>query len=194
MAQEQAKVPHTPTKAEEAQAARGYAYIPTFDTVLTPHLRLTIEGNEAAFWRSFWTDEQGTPLEASLAQILQELELRHERAEQQRRDAEREREERKLRWAAARAVAVEQLIQSHRAEELQEQAEDWESAIRLRAYVAAMEARLEACADPHERREAKEWIGWARDYAKRIDPLNGIPKMPADPQPTAEALAPFMEG
>ena len=186
------KTPHVPTKAEQAQAERGYAP-PKFDLTPTPNLRITIEGNEAAFWRSFWSDDQGTPLEASLAQILQELELRHERAENNRREAERQWEERKRQWEAARVAAIEQLIQSQRAKELQEQVQRWELASRIRAYVVAMEARL-ADHQPLEERDAAERIRWARDYAQRIDPLNSKLRMPHDPEPTHEALAPFMKG
>lgn len=33
---------------------------------------------------------------------------------------------------------------------------------------------------------------WASDYADRIDPLKQALGMPADPNPTPEALKPFM--
>ena len=118
--QEMEKTPHVPTKSEQARAGRGFAP-PKFDLTTTPNVRITIEGNEAASWRSFWSDNQGTSLEASLAQILQELKLRRERAENNRREAERQQDERKRQWEAARLAAIEQLIQSHRAKLLQEQ-------------------------------------------------------------------------
>jgi hypothetical protein len=194
MSQQKAKVPHVPTEAEAARAARGYASIPRFDTVVTEHLRLIIEGNEAPFWRSEWSDKQGPPLEESLAQVLQELELRHDRAEQRRRDEVRQHEERKRQWELARAAAVQQLIQSHRARVLQEQVRAWELATSLCAYVAAMEARIAGCADPDEREAAEQWLRWAREYAEQVDPLNRVLRMPTDPKPTAEALAPFMKG
>lgn len=193
ISQEMEKTPHVPTKSEQARTGYGYAP-PKFDLTPTPNLRITIEGNEAAFWRSFWSDNQGTPLEASLAQILQELELRRERAENNRREAERQWEERKRQWEAARVAAIEQLIQSHRAKVLQEQGQRWELANQIRAYVDAMESRLADHQPLEEREDAAEWIRWARDYAQRINPLKSQLKMPDDPEPTHEALAPFMKG
>lgn len=193
IAQEREKTPHVPTRSEQARAGRGYAP-PQFDLTPTPNLRVTIEGKEVAFWRSFWSDNQGTPLEVSLAQILQELELRHERAEDNRREAVRQQEIRKRQWEAARVAAIEQLTQSHRANELTEQVQHWELANQIREYVLAMEARLVDHLAPEERADAEAWIHWARDYAQRIDPLNAKLGMPTDPEPTHEALAPFMKG
>jgi hypothetical protein len=193
VSQEIEKTPHLPSKSEQDRAGRGYAP-PKFDLTPTPNLRITIEGNEAAFWRSFWSDNQVTPLEASLAQILQELELRHERAENNRREAERQWEERKRQWEAARLAAIEQLIQSHRAEVLKQEAQEWELANRIHAYVAAMDAQLADHQLLEEREDTAEWIRWARDYAQRIDPLNSQLRMPDDPEPTHQALAPFMKG
>jgi hypothetical protein len=193
ISQETEKTPHVPTKSEQARAERGYAP-PKFDLTPTPNLRITIEGKEVAFWRSFWSDDQGAPLEASLAQILQELELRHERAEDNRREAVRQQKERKRQWEAARVAAIEQLIQSHRADVLLGQVQHWELANRIRDYVVVMEARLADYAAPEERADAEAWIRWARDYAQRIDPLNSKLRLPADPEPSYEALAPFMKG
>lgn len=193
ISQEVEKTPHVPTKAEQARAERGYA-TPKFDLTLTSNLRIAIEGNEAAFWGSFWSDKAEAPLEASLAQILQELELRHERAEHNRRVAERQQEERKRQWEAARLAAIERLVQSHRAEVLREQVQRWELANQVRAYLDAMEARLADGLSRDEREDAEAWIRWARDYAERIDPLNSKQSMPQDPEPTHEALAPFMKG
>jgi hypothetical protein len=193
VSQEIEKTPHVPTKSEQARAGRGYAP-PKFDLTPTPKLRITIEGKETAFWRSYWSDDQEPSLEASLAQILQELELRHERAENNRREAERQQQERKRQWEAARVAAIEQLIQSHRANVLTEQVQRWELANQIRAYVADMEARLADHLAPEERAVAEAWIRWARDYAQRIDSLNSKLGMPADPEPTHEALAPFMKG
>jgi hypothetical protein len=193
ISQEIEKTPHVPSKAEQDRAGRGYAP-PKFDIKPTPNLRISIEGNEAAFWRSFWSDNQATPLESSLAQILQELELRHERAENNRREATRQWEERKRQWEVARLTAIEQLIQSHRAKLLREQVQRWELANQIRAYVDSIESRLANLQPPVEREDAAVWIRWARDYAQGIDPLNWQLRMPDDPEPTHEALAPFMKG
>jgi hypothetical protein len=120
--------------------------------------------------------------------------LRHERAENNRREATRQWEERKRQWEVARLTAIEQLIQSHRAKLLREQVQRWELANQIRAYVDSIESRLANLQPPVEREDAAVWIRWARDYAQGIDPLNWQLRIPDDPEPTHEALAPFMKG
>jgi hypothetical protein len=38
-----------------------------------------------------------------------------------------------------------------------------------------------------------EWIAWARSYAKDLNPLNRGLRLPTPPEPTAQALEPFMK-
>ncbi len=193
LTQETEKVPHVASKAELARAGRGY-YLPTHDENTTSHLRITIEGTEREFWQSKWSDKSGTPLETSLARILQEIELRHERADENRREEIRREEERRRQWGIARATAVERLIQSHRENVLREQVARWEFASRLRAYLHEMEARVAGMDDSSEKKAAHEWMHWARDFVEQIDPSLLELKMPSDPDPTPEALKPFMRG
>jgi hypothetical protein len=194
LTQERQRVDHTPTKYEEERAARGSWPAPRFDTVLSPHLRLTIEGHDAPFRRAYWSEKQHGPLENALAEVVQELELRHERADHQRRDAVRQQEELERQWQAAREKAIERLGEAHRVSVLTGQVEAWELVARVRAYADAMEARLGDLVEADQRAAAQAWLEWAREFAERTDPLNGRLRMPDPPRPTPEVLAPFMKG
>ena len=48
--------------------------------------------------------------------------------------------------------------------------------------------------DPDRQEAAAEWIAWAKLHAERIDPLNHTLTMPTPPEPTAEALKPYLHG
>jgi len=149
MAQEQDRVKHIPTKTEEA---RGWS--PRYDQVVTERLRLTIEGNARAFRSSVWSDKPVRTLEDSLAEILQEMELRAERAERERLDEIRQHEERRRQWEQARHTAVDRLNEAHRATLLCMQVEQWELVQRIMSYLEALEKHLSA--HPELRRSAEE--------------------------------------
>lgn len=186
MSQEQDRVKHVPTKTEEA---RGWS--PRYDQVMTDRLRLTIEGNTRAFRSSAWADKPSRQLENALAEVLQEVELRAEQAEQRRLEEIRQLEEQQRQWELARQGALGKLNEAHRAATLVQQLESWELAQRLKSYLAAIEEHLSA--HPEQRQSAAEWLDWIRDYAERINPLSASLTMPPDPKPTPEALAPHME-
>lgn len=73
------KVEHVATKSELARAGRGYA-LPKWDYVPTGRLGIRIDSKGGTFWGDSWTDRDDRPLDDALAQILQELELRHDAA------------------------------------------------------------------------------------------------------------------
>jgi hypothetical protein len=78
--------------------------------------------------------------------------------------------------------ARERLVESQRVAVLRSQEQAWRGAKRLREYCDAMEAAH------GEHPESAEWIGWARDFANRLDPLSERPSMPEPPKETPEAL------
>lgn len=186
MTQEEDRVKHEPTKSEEA---RGWH--PKYDQVTSDRLRLTIEGNAWAFRSSVWSDKPNRKLEEVLPEILQEVELRAERAEQQRLEEIRRHEEREQQWTRARETAVVKLNEAHRIEVLRKQVEDWEFTQRIAAYLEAVTNHF--ASHPEELPAAQEWLDWIRGYVERLDPLAGELNMPADPNPTSEALAPYMK-
>jgi hypothetical protein len=55
-----------------------------------------------------------------------------------------------------------------------------------------MSATAERLTDPDEKNVAREWIAWATQCADAIDPLLRPLQAPDDPEPTAEALRPFL--
>lgn len=59
--QERDKVEHVATKTELARAESGYSYIPKHDEVKTDRLRITIDGQDVAFWRNQWSDRETGP-------------------------------------------------------------------------------------------------------------------------------------
>lgn len=193
VSQEIDKVPHVLSKAEEARAVHG-GWAPKHDEVPSTRLRITIEGKDAPFWQSVWSDKSDRPLEDSLAQVLQEIELRHQREVEKRQREIKEYEERKVQWEAARRRASKQLIESHHASILIEQLENWELASRLREYLTAMEEHLGSDAGVDNAESAKQWVKWAQAFVEDINPLNADLSMPHNPSPTYEKLKPFMEG
>jgi hypothetical protein len=52
---------------------------------------------------------------------------------------------------------------------------------------------VEQIDDPEDGVAAAEWLDWVRQHARAIDPLTGRIEMPADPEPTHAALAPFLQ-
>lgn len=185
------KVEHVATKSELARAGRGWA-LPKWDHIPTGKLGIRIETTGPSFWGQSWIDRDDRLLDDALAQILQELELRHGAATERRLEEERQRLERKRKWEAARERAIQALADSHRAEMLMDQVARWRDVAAIRDYANHMEqdagVRLEGAA----REQAVEWASWARDYAERMDPLLDELRVPPSPEPTPSALQPFM--
>lgn len=186
-------VEHVPSKSEVVSAAKG-GWVPKWDVVPTEQLSIRIETHGVSFWGSEWKDKPDRPLEDALAQVLQELELRHSAEERKREAEERARIERKRQWKIAREKAVQDLVDSHRGEKLTGQARRWRKAAEIRKYADAVEDRAFQEPDADTRREALEWAQWARDYADRTDPLLRHLSLPEAPEFTEKALQPFMGG
>lgn len=186
-----AKIEHVATKSELARAGRGYA-LPRWDYVPTGRLGVRIDSKGGTFWGDSWTDRDDRPLDDALAQILQELELRHDAAVDRRLEEERQRLERKRQWEAAREEAVQALTDSHRAEILLDQVSRSRDVAAIRDYVAWLEQHIDAVLEGEAEADAREWAQWALEYAERIDPLRQRLLLPTPPEPTATALAQFM--
>lgn len=185
------KVAHVATKSELARAGRGYA-LPKWDHIPTGRLGIRIDTPGITFWGQSWTDRDDRPLDDTLAQILQELELRHEAATDRRLEEERQRLERKRQWEAARDEAIQALTDSHRAEILLDQVSRSRDAAAIREYVAQLGQHIDTVLEGEAEADAREWAKWALEYAERIDPLRQRLLLPTPPEPTATALAPFM--
>ena len=68
--------PHEPTEQELVKARRGYLF-PDFDEIPDEHLGIVLEGRGTQFWAGSWKDSDEHRLEDDLAQVLEEIRLRH---------------------------------------------------------------------------------------------------------------------
>lgn len=147
--------------------------------------------------QSRWSDRQSWTLEQRLPHLFQEIQhrvvlaerfairqrLAAERAAEAQRHAQHQREQR---WHELTEQARARLLEDHRATSLRAQADAWREAERLRQYCAALEAAHS------EHPETATLLTWARRYIEAIDPLSTPPALPATPEPTAEALQPYL--
>ena len=81
-------------------------------------------------------------------------------------------------------------MEDHRVDVLRTRVAAWHEADAIRAYCNAVEARHgidTIAADP----DAAEWLMFAREHADRAQQL---PRMPADPEITHDALKPYLGG
>lgn len=178
--------------------------IPTgeYDADATGELELAfdLDGYHPEFSgrQSGWGDRQSWRLEERLGYIFREIEERlieWEWAKQQaeiaaERAAERARleaEARRRQWEAHIELATQRLTDSVRVARLADEVDRWHRAEQIRTYCRALQA------SHGTQPETAEWINWAQDYARRIDPLTGKPPtLPSAPEPTPEQLQEFM--
>ena len=188
------RIPHEPTPAELREKARySWTRIPTHDRVPNGRLNLAIN-NGAPFRQSSWTDGPRGQLEDYLPQVLHELQLRGNDAEQRRQAAIQRQEEHRQRWEQAMARARDRLTEHHRTQTLRDQASRWDEHRRITDYITAMHTNLAAITDDHDRHAAEEWLRWAQTHHAGLNPLTGTLAMPEPPTPTPENMTPFLDG
>jgi hypothetical protein len=137
-----------------------------------------------------WGDRQRWSLEDRLPQLMRELETQAVETEERRLAKEREEAERQHQWAKAMERAKHRLVDAHRLQVLRESVRAWSEADAIRAYCDAVESRYGievVAAEP----DTARWLALARAYADQIQEL---PRTPVDPEPTAEALEPYLDG
>ncbi|MHB1323482.1 MAG: hypothetical protein ACYCXZ_03935 [Coriobacteriia bacterium] len=190
--QESDRTEHVATKAELAEQARwSWTQIPQWDYTPTDRLRLELDGWSRHGRQYRWGDRRRWTLDSQLGKVIAEVRVRDVEAREQRLEEERRRAELEERRRAALAEAAVLLRENHRAETLRSQTGAWIESRNLLAYVSAMRASVEDF-PADSRREALEWLEWAEDFALRLDPLKGPIRMPDDPEPTPEALRPYL--
>ena len=189
--QENDRTPHTPTARELArQKSWSYTRIPEYD--YTPSARLRIElGTNWDGRRHTWGDRQRWALDDKLGNVIDEIEVRSQTAWEKRIEREAEEAERQHRRDLAIENAKVELRESHRVKVLLGEIHHWRTANELRAYLDAMESRIAQLPDPDDA-DALAWLGWCREYAHGLDPLERTIRMPDDPEPTDETLRPFL--
>lgn len=145
---------------------------PQFEWTSTGELTFQIEARMDYGERKNWKDTKTAPLEKKLSSILAGLSsasvsikvLREKEEARNREWAEDER--RRL----ERAHATE--TQRHLRLSVVKHTERWERAVRLRAFIKAVEDRLKI-APIADQEMANPWIDWARKQADLLDPLQG---------------------
>lgn len=182
--------PHQPTQREISRVQRGFLF-PDFDDVPDEKLGIVLDGKGGQFWASAWKDREDHRLEDDLAQILEEIQLRHQRLVEQRRAEQEKYEARQRGLEDDRVRAVAQYRKDFLIETMKNQAEDWERAILLRKYAEAVRAEAEGLEDD-EREQARSWAMQIKAQAGTYDPLPDAAKVPEIPEPSRSDLEKFM--
>ncbi len=181
--------PHEPTEQELAKARRGYLF-PDFDEVPDEHLGLVLDGPGAPFWAGAWKDAGDHRLEDDLAQVLEEIRLRHGdladrrvREQERERQAQQQRVEHQKRLQAARDRAVVAYREHVIDEDARDQARRWQEATLMRAYAAEVRRHASGL-DPEDRERAWSWAERITSVADDLDPF------PDDAAPPREITEP----
>ncbi|MEK0226181.1 hypothetical protein [Bifidobacterium mongoliense] len=200
---------HEPTRSEINWAWRGRLF-PDEDEIPDTHLSLVLRGEGGKFWADRWDDTDDHHLEDDLAQILEEMQLRHnamderrrdEEAEYKRKQEEYEREQERLKAQAKEherrlAAADEQAKKDYHdrfiIEAMYRQSRQWQDSDRLRRYAQAIES--DAASSPDTQKEQK--LAWAKQIntqADKDDPLPSRAIRPKVPEPTETELKPLID-
>jgi hypothetical protein len=189
--QESDRSPHEPTASELDRQKRWGSNPPKYDHKPNDQLRIEIDSR----WdgrRHARRDGTRGSLESKLPALLDEVAARHFNAAERRKIEEQEQAERERRRQIAIDRAKILLRESHRAQVLSRQVAQWREARGLREYVVAMEQVIEAMPESQAKEDAEQWLIWSRKHAADVDPLARALRLPDDPEPTYEALRPFL--
>lgn len=188
----QDRVPHVPTDKELAKAKRDTWYrVPTHDYVKSGRLHITLATDIGYSAKVTWKDTAKLRLESRLCDVVPLFEhwaareVERKEAERQRQIAAREQRERED------AIAKERYKQQALGDRLVADLHAWELAGRLRTYLAALRARVEAMADPDERSAAEEWLKWCEGYVAEHDPMAQPIRQPKVKEPGYNELQEF---
>lgn len=161
--------------------------IEPYDKSATGQLELSIDNPGPR--QTKWGDRKRWRLEDRLPQVMRELEVLAEEAEERRIARERAEEERQRAWELAMVEAKARAIEHQRVELLERRVAAWREAVEIRAYCDAVEARHREAVgtDP----EAEQWLRFARE---RADRLQQVPRIPPEPELKHDELTPFLGG
>lgn len=163
------KVPHVLTRDEEKAMEKyerdrisgQYAFKPNirkWDYIFNGKLKISVVKNKN------YRDDTNSLIEQRLSEIFIDIYEESENvriAREAREEAARKAEEEKKRRERQRELYNSE---EEKVVALENEAEDFAIACKIRAYVAAVESRTELTED------TKEWIKWARDKADWYDP------------------------
>jgi len=170
------RTPHEITSAEERARQRyfsrsrwqsdiEYPDIPQYDYTPTGILTIKVGG-----WPSkSWKDTPRTQLEDRLKEVVAGVIALSQETHAKELESAREAEERRRALARYESLTQQRAEESERFKQLEEQANNWERASKLRAYVAAVEMRAKV--EGRLSTELIKWVAWARAKADWLDPL-----------------------
>jgi hypothetical protein len=162
-----------------------------WDHVPTGVLTVEVHCEHFDMLRRRWSDGKVQKLETLIGSFLDAIPKYLAEIKQSRLD--RECEQRQKKKADDRRLKQKQQVEdeSARRAELMKFVENWETAQRIRRYLAAVDERLtEADASPSDPENLDRWLGWARWYADNLCPLTKSREHPIQPLgPTNAAIA-----
>lgn len=183
---------HVPTAAELNELKRlPWRTPPKWDHV--PSGKLSLRIDVGVYWtdgiRKRWSDRRERVIEDSLNEIIVAFvevgaALRRHRAEEARKEAERQERARQHQEAERRRKAEEA-----RRKNLEARADAWARAETVRRFVAEVERRARANGQTPSP-ELRRWLSWAEAHAERLDPLaQGVDALLRDQEAAASEPA-----
>ncbi|MDZ4852176.1 MAG: hypothetical protein SGI77_23045 [Pirellulaceae bacterium] len=162
-----------------------------WDHVPTGVLTVEVHCEHFDLLRRRWSDGKVQKLETLIGSFLDAIPKYLAEIKQSRLDKECEQRQKKK--ADDRRLLQKQEVENENARraELMKFVEEWETAQRIRRYLAAVDERLtEADASPSDPAALDRWLGWARWYADNLCPLTKSREHPIQPLgPTNAAIA-----
>lgn len=166
------RVTHKPTAGELDRIGRGlWVYMKSYDYVPTGEFSLKMEPCYGSGLQSNWKDSRNQQIEQRLSEVMVSL-RRHAALRKQEREKAQRRAAR-LEIELARRAELRARVEAERAAvaKLECDADNWDRARRIRAFVRAVERRPASLQIP----DLSTWTEWARGCADRIDPLADVP-------------------
>src|ERR1022692_4112894 len=145
-------------------------------------------------WRSSCPMSYANWRSGQLPDVLRELEIRAAEDSWRRLQEQRQAQDKSRHWERVMDQARHDFRQAQLAAVLREQLKNWRLGQELDAYLAAMEASIPGIVGERQQMAATEWLTWAREYRRSVDPLANPLAMLTVPEPTPEDLKPFLQG
>jgi len=160
-------VKHESTEADEEKYRSRPWLMPRYDYIATGKLSLRIENAEYLGVRQKWNDAKVQRIDNYLGDFLDGLVLTAKAKEQRRIREEQEQREREHQAMLRKVREREKRIEDKKIAKIEDEAERWHRAEKIRDYIAAMSQRADMMADL----QIKAWVEWCGLYADHLDPL-----------------------
>ena len=170
---------HVPSKEEQKEMERNRYFhgVPEWDYIPTGKLQFIFKIEGARGFQKKWADSSIRQLEDIIGKII----IGGIKAAKAYQIEQKDLEEWRRKWQMERLQREKEALR--RAEEkrhlelLEDQADYWAKAERLRAFISAVEqSGIERVLKGENEIGIQEWLSWARRHADRIDPLVSVEK------------------